>query len=194
MDTDRLKELRVAIIVTDDFEQIEMVDPRKALEVAGAETTLIAPEPGEVQGMKHDEKADRFSVEKILAEVDPEDFDALLLPGGVINSDKLRIDKQAQDFVRAFDKAGKPIAVICHAPWLLVSSGVVKGRTLTSYHTIQDDIRNAGGTWVDEAAVRDRNLVTSRKPADLDAFDGAMIDLFEEAMHGAAREGAPAGR
>jgi protease I len=193
MDIDRLKELRVAIIVFDDFEQIEMVDPRKVLELAGAETTLIAPEPGEVQGMKHDEKADKFTVEKILAEVDPEDFDALLLPGGVINSDLLRVHKKAQDFVRAFDQVGKPMAVICHAPWLLVSSGVVKGRTLTSYHTIQDDIRNAGGTWVDRPAVRDRNLLTSRKPADLDAFDSAMIDLFEEAMHG-AKEGAPAGR
>jgi protease I len=193
MDIDRLKELRVAIIVFDDFEQIEMVDPRKVLELAGAETTLIAPEPGEVQGMKHDEKADKFTVEKILAEVDADDFDALLLPGGVINSDLLRVQKKAQDFVRAFDQVGKPMAVICHAPWLLVSSGVVKGRTLTSYHTIQDDIRNAGGTWVDRPAVRDRNLLTSRKPADLDAFDSAMIDLFEEAMHG-AKEGAPAGR
>jgi protease I len=193
MDIDRLKGLRVAIIVTHGFEQIEMVDPRKVLEIAGADTTLIAPAPGEVQGMDHDEKADRFTVEKILAEVDPEEFDALLLPGGVMNSDKIRVEKKAQEFVRAFDKAGKPIAVICHAPWLLVSSGVVKGRTLTSYHTIQDDIRNAGGSWVDKPAVRDRNLVTSRKPADLDAFDSAMIDLFAEAMTG-AKEGAAAGR
>jgi protease I len=110
-----------------------------------------------------------------------------------MNSDKIRVEKRAQEFVRAFDKAGKPIAVICHAPWLLVSSGVVKGRTLTSYHTIQDDIRNAGGNWVDKPAVRDRNLVTSRKPADLDAFDSAMIDLFAEAVTG-AKEGAAAGR
>jgi protease I len=193
VDIERLKDLRVAIIVTDDFEQIELVDPRLALEVAGADTTLIAPKPGEVQGMKHDEKADTFTVEKILAEVDPEDFDALLLPGGALNSDKLRIEKKAQELVRAFDNAGKPMAVICHAPWLLISSGIVKGRTLTSYHTIQDDVRNAGGNWVDQPAVRDRNLLTSRKPADLDAFDTAMIDLFEEAMHG-AKEGAPAGR
>ena len=193
MDIDRLKGLRVAIIVTHGFEQIEMVDPRKALEVAGAHTTLIAPSPGGVQGMNHDEKADTFTVEKILAEVDPEEFDALLLPGGVMNSDKIRIEKKAQEFVRAFDKAGKPIAVICHAPWLLVSSGVVKGRTLTSYHTLQDDIRNAGGNWVDQPAVRDRNLVTSRKPADLDAFDSAMLDLFAEAMQG-SKAGAAAGR
>jgi protease I len=193
MDIERLKDLRVAIIVTDDFEQIELVEPRLALEVAGAETTLIAPKPGEVQGMKHDEKADMFTVEKLLAEVDPSDFDALLLPGGALNSDKLRVEKKAQEFVRAFDKAGKPMAVICHAPWLLISSGVVKGRTLTSYHTIQDDVRNAGGNWVDQPAVRDRNLLTSRKPADLDAFDSGMIDLFAEAMQG-AKEGAAAGR
>jgi protease I len=193
MDIERLKDLRVAIIVTDDFEQIELVDPRLALEVAGAETTLIAPKPGEVQGMKHDEKADTFAVEKLLAEVDPDDFDALLLPGGALNSDKLRVEKKAQEFVRAFDKAGKPMAVICHAPWLLISSGIVKGRTLTSYHTIQDDVRNAGGNWIDQPAVRDRNLLTSRKPADLDAFDAGMIDLFAEAMHG-AKEGAAAGR
>ncbi|HEX9495743.1 MAG TPA: type 1 glutamine amidotransferase domain-containing protein [Candidatus Limnocylindria bacterium] len=194
MDIERLKGLRVAIIVTDDFEQIEMVDPRKLLVAAGADTTLIAPKPGVVQGMKHDDKADTFDVEMLLAEADPEEFDALLLPGGALNSDALRVEQKAQEFVRSFDRAGKPMAVICHAPWLLVSSGIVKGRTLTSYHTIQDDIRNAGGDWVDRSAVRDRNLVTSRKPADLDAFDTAMADLFEESMRGAAKEGAPAGR
>jgi protease I len=191
MDIDRLKGLRVAIVVTDAFEQIEMVDPRTALEVAGAETTLIAPTPGEVRGMKHGEKSDTFTVERILAEVDPDDFDALLLPGGALNSDKLRVEKKAQQLVRAFDQAGKPMAVICHAPWLLVSAGIVKGRTLTSYHTIQDDIRNAGGTWVDRPVVRDRNLVTSRKPADLGAFDAAMIELFAEALTGAKEQ--PAG-
>jgi protease I len=197
MDIDRLKDLRVAIIVSDDFEQIEMVDPRKVLVAAGADTTLIAPKPGQVHGMKHDEKADAFDVEMLLAEADPEEFDALLLPGGVINSDLLRVQQKAQEFVRSFNEAGKPMAVICHAPWLLVSSGIVKGRTLTSYHTIQDDVRNAGGTWVDKPAVRDRNLLTSRKPADLDAFDTSMLDLFEEAMRGAtsgSKEGAAAGR
>ena len=191
MDSDRLKGLRVAIVVTDGFEQIEMVDPRNALEAASAETTLIAPKPGEVQGVKHGEKADTFRVQRTLAEVHPDDFDALLLPGGALNADKLRVEQGAQALVRAFDQAGKPMAVICHAPWLLVSSGIVKGRTLTSYHTIQDDIRNAGATWVDQPAVRDRNLVTSRKPADLEAFDGAMIDLFAEALTGAREQ--PAG-
>ena len=188
MDSDRLTGLRVAIVVTDGFEQIEMVDPRNALETAGAETTLIAPKPGEVQGVKHGEKADTFTVQRTLAEVDPDDFDALLLPGGALNSDKIRVEQKAQALVRAFDQAGKPMAVICHAPWLLVSSGIVKGRTLTSYHTIQDDIRNAGATWVDRPAVRDRNLVTSRKPADLGAFDAAMIDLFAEALTGAREQ------
>jgi len=191
MDSDRLKGLRVAIVVTDGFEQIEMVDPRNALEAASAETTLIAPKPGEVQGVTHGEKADTFRVQRTLAEVHPDDFDALLLPGGALNADKLRVEQGAQALVRAFDQAGKPMAVICHAPWLLVSSGIVKGRTLTSYHTIQDDIRNAGATWVDQPAVRDRNLVTSRKPADLEAFDGAMIDLFAEALTGAREQ--PAG-
>jgi len=188
MDSDRLTGLRVAIVVTDGFEQIEMVDPRNALETAGAETTLIAPKPGEVQGVKHGEKADTFTVQRTLAEVDPDDFDALLLPGGALNSDKIRVEQKAQALVRAFDQAGKPMAVICHAPWLLVSSGIVKGRTLTSYHTIQDDIRNAGATWVDRPAVRDRNLLTSRKPADLEAFDAAMIDLFAEALTGAREQ------
>ena len=191
MDSDRLKGLRVAIVVTDGFEQIEMVDPRNALEAASAETTLIAPKPGEVQGVTHGEKADTFRVQRTLAEVHPDDFDALLLPGGALNADKLRVEQGAQALVRAFDQAGKPMAVICHAPWLLVSSGIVRGRTLTSYHTIQDDIRNAGATWVDQPAVRDRNLVTSRKPADLEAFDGAMIDLFAEALTGAREQ--PAG-
>ena len=188
MDSDRLKGLRVAIVVTDGFEQIEMVDPRNALEAASAETTLIAPKPGEVQGVTHGEKADTFRVQRTLAEVHPDDFDALLLPGGALNSDKIRVEQKAQALVRAFDQAGKPMAVICHAPWLLVSSGIVKGRTLTSYHTIQDDIRNAGATWVDRPAVRDRNLVTSRKPADLGAFDAAMIDLFAEALTGAREQ------
>ena len=188
MDSDRLKGLRVAIVVTDGFEQIEMVDPRNALEAASAETTLIAPKPGEVQGVTHGEKADTFRVQRTLAEVHPDDFDALLLPGGALNADKLRVEQGAQALVRAFDQAGKPMAVICHAPWLLVSSGIVNGRTLTSYHTIQDDIRNAGATWVDRPAVRDRNLVTSRKPADLEAFDAAMIDLFAEALTGAREQ------
>src|SRR2546421_6812390 len=172
--------MRVAILVTDDFEQVELTEPKKALDQAGATTKIIAPKPGQVQGMNHDVKADTFPVDMTLDQANPADFDAVLLPGGALNADSLRMEPKAQDFVRQVNNSGRPIAVICHAPWLLVSAGLAKGRTLTSYHTIQDDIRNAGGRWVDEPVVRDGNWVTSRKPADLPAFNRQMIDLFAE--------------
>jgi protease I len=175
-----LEQMRVAIIVSNDFEQKEFTEPRKALQEAGADTIVISPKAGKVQGVNHDEKADKFDVDMQLDEADPSDFDALLLPGGALNADFLRMVKHAQDFVRAFDREGKPMAVICHAPWLLVSAGLVKGRTLTSYYTIQDDIRNAGGTWQDKEVIRDRNLVTSRQPSDIPAFNREMIKLFSE--------------
>ena len=177
----QLNGMRVAIIVSDGFEQVEMTDPRQALQQAGAETVLIAPEPGQVQGMKHDEKADRFPVDQTLDQANPDQFDALVLPGGALNADFLRVVPKAQEFVRRFDQQGKPLAVICHAPWLLVSANLVKGRTLTSYHTIQDDIRNAGGNWVDGEVVRDRNWVTSRQPSDIPAFNREMVALFHAA-------------
>ena len=180
----RLDGLRVAIIVADDFEQVEMTEPRKALAQAGAQVTLIAPKPGQVSGMNHDVKADKFPVDRTLDQARPNDFDAVMLPGGALNADFLRVVPQAQEFVRQMDQAGKPFAVICHAPWLLVSAGLVRGRTLTSYHTIQDDIRNAGGNWQDQEVVRDRNWVTSRSPKDLPAFNPAMIDLFAGAQAG----------
>ena len=172
--------LRVAILVADDFEQVEMTEPRKALEQAGARVTLISPVKGQVHGVNHDTKADTFQVDMPLDQAKPEDFDAVLLPGGALNADFLRVVPKAQDFVRSFDAAGKPMAVICHAPWLLVSSGLVKGRTLTSYHTIQDDIRNAGASWVDREVVHDGNLVTSRQPSDIPAFNREMIQLFSQ--------------
>jgi deglycase len=171
---------RVAIVLSDDFEQAEMTEPRKALEQAGATTVLISPKPGQVTGMNHDVKADTFKVDLTLDQAQPGDFDALMLPGGALNADFLRMIPKAQDFVRQFDRSGKPIAFICHAPWLLVSAGLVKGRKLTSYHTIQDDIRNAGGNWVDQEMVRDHNWVTSRSPKDLGAFNPAMVSLFSE--------------
>ena len=143
----QLQNVRVAILVADDFEQVEMTEPRKALDEAGAMTTLISPKPGQVTGMNHDVKSDAFRVDMTLEQANPDDFDAVLLPGGVLNADSLRVNPKAQNFVSQIDKSGKPIAVICHAPWLLVSAGRVKGRTLTSYPTIQDDIRNAGGNW-----------------------------------------------
>lgn len=182
MQQNRLSGSRVAIILSDDFEQAEMTEPRKALDQAGATTMLISPKPGQVTGMNHDTKADSFNVDMTLDQAQPGDFDALLLPGGALNADFLRMNPKAQDFVRQFDGDGKPMAIICHAPWLLVSADLVKGRTLTSYHTIQDDIRNAGGNWVDQEMVRDRNWVTSRSPKDLEAFNPAMISLFAESM------------
>ena len=169
---------RVAILVTDDFERAELAEPKKALEQAGATTKIIAPKSGQVQAMDHDVKTDLFPVDLTLDQANSADFDAVLLPGGALNADNLRIEPQAQAFVKAMESQGKPLAVICHGPWLLVSAGLVKGRTLTSYHTIQDDIRNAGGHWVDQELVRDRNWVSSRSPKDIPAFNRGMIELF----------------
>jgi protease I len=175
-----LQNMRVAILVADDFEQVEMTSPKQALEQAGATTTIISPKPGQVTGMNHDVKADTFKVDMTLEQANPGDFDAVLLPGGALNADSLRMNQKAQSFVSQIDSSGKPIAVICHAPWLLVSAGRVKGRTITSYPTIQDDIRNAGGDWVDQEVVRDHNWVSSRSPKDLGAFNPAMTKLFAE--------------
>jgi len=172
--------MHVAILVTQDFEQVELTEPRNALEEAGAITAILSPEPGEVQGMKHDQKADKFKVDLPLDKAEPQDFDALLLPGGVINADSLRVEKKAQQFVQEISLAGRPIAVICHGPWLLVSAGLVRGRKMTSYYTIQDDLRNAGAEWEDSEVVRDRNWVSSRQPGDIPAFNREMIALFAE--------------
>ncbi len=173
-----LQGLRVAILVTDDFEQAELIEPRKALQEAGAETTVISPKPGQVQAMQHDDKTEKIKVDMALDRANADNFDAVLLPGGALNADNLRVEKKAQEFVRKIDQAGKPIAVICHGPWLLVSAGLVKGRKMTSYHTIQDDLRNAGAQWEDAEVVRDRNWVSSRKPDDIPAFNREMIQLF----------------
>lgn len=175
-----LEGMRVAIIVTDDFEQAELAEPKKALEDAGATPMVIAPHLGFVQGFKHDVKADKIPADRTIDEANPDEFDAVLLPGGALNADALRVNSKAQDFVRRIDNEKKPIAVICHGPWLLVSAGLVKGRHMTSYHTIQDDIRNAGGTWEDSEVVRDSNWVSSRQPKDIPAFNREMIKLFSE--------------
>jgi protease I len=180
MSEQHLDHMRIAILVTQGFEQSELTEPRKALEQAGAHTTLIAPKPGKVQSMRHHEKAEQFDVDLTLDAANPDDFDAVLLPGGALNADALRVEPRAQDFVRRIDRAGKPIAVICHGPWLLVSAGLTRGRTMTSYHTIQDDLRNAGATWVDREVVRDRNWVSSRQPSDIPAFNREMLALFAE--------------
>ena len=170
--------LKVAILVTDDFEQAELLEPREALEEAGADTKVISPHPGEIQGVKHDVKADRVKVDMLLNEANPDDFDAVLIPGGALNADALRVEKKAQEFVRKIDQDGKPIAVICHGPWLLASAGLVRGRKMTSYHTIQDDLRNAGAEWEDSECARDRNWVSSRQPGDIPVFNREMINLF----------------
>jgi deglycase len=171
---------RVAILATDGVEDAELRGPREALKNAGAQVTLIAPKRDKIQSFQHFDKKDQFNVDILLGDADPKQFDGVLLPGGALNSDTLRVQPQAQEFVREMDRAGKPIAVICHAPWLLVSAGLLKGRTLTSYHTIQDDVRNAGGKWQDEEVVHDRNWVSSRQPSDIPAFNQAMVDLFAE--------------
>lgn len=175
-----LKGKKVAILLTDGFEQVEMTEPRKALEEAGAKCVLIAPKAGEVQGFRHHDKQDRFRVDQTLDASSVSDFDAVLLPGGVINADALRVEKKAQQFVQEADRAGKPIAVICHGAWLLVSAGLAKGRTLTSWPTLQDDLRNAGAQWKDEEVIRDGNWVSSRKPDDLPAFNREITRLFSE--------------
>jgi deglycase len=172
---------RVAILVTDGFEQVELTSPREALEKAGAKTFVIAPKGGEVQGFKHHDKADKIKVDMTLADADPAQFDAVLLPGGVINADALRVEEKAQRFVREHDRAGKPIAVICHGGWLLVSADLVKGHTITSWPTLADDLRNAGATWQDKECIRDRNWVSSRKPDDLPAFMQTIIQAVREA-------------
>ena len=175
---------RVAILVTEGFEQIEMTSPREALEKAGAKCVLISPKGGQVLGFKHHDKADKFKVDLELSEANAGEFDAVLLPGGVISSDALRIEKKAQQFVQEIDRAGKPIMVICHGPWLLISAGLVKGRTITSWPTLQDDLRNAGADWVDKECVRDRNWVSSRKPDDLPVFNREMVKAMEEIKAG----------
>jgi protease I len=176
----QLSGLKVAAILTDGVEQVELLEPKKALENAGAKVTVISPKAGQLQGFKHHDKADKIPVDLELNKANPADFDAVLLPGGALNADAIRIDKKAQDFVRVMDQAGKPIAVICHGPWLLVSAGLVKGHTMTSWPTVQDDIRNAGGNWQDKEVLRDKNWVSSRKPDDIPAFNKEMISLFSE--------------
>src|SRR6202161_3832005 len=164
MSEQKLSQIKVAILASDGFEQAELEKPRKALEEAGAKSVVIALKSGKIQGYNHDENGYTVAVDLTLDKANPEDFDAVLLPGGALNADFLRAEKKAQEFVKSIDQAKKPIAVICHAPWLLVSAGLVKGRTLTSYHTIQDDIRNAGGNWKEEKKVTGSKLWFSRPP------------------------------
>lgn len=174
---------RVAILVADGFEQSEMTEPRKALDDAGAVTEIVSPAKGKVKGWKHTDWGDQFPVDVPLESADPGKYDALLLPGGVMNPDKLRINDRALRFVKHFWDAGKPIAAICHGPWLLAETGIARGRRLTSYWAIKTDLKNAGADWVDEEVVVDNGIVTSRSPDDIPAFNRKMIEEFCEGHH-----------
>ena len=178
-----LKGKRVAILVADGFEEVELVEPRKALDLAGARTEVVSPAKGKVKGWDHDKWGKEVPVDVPLEQADAGRFDALLLPGGVMNPDKLRRNPKAQEFVKAFFDAGKPVAAICHGPWTLIDAGVVRGRRLTSYESIQMDLQNAGANWVNEEVVVDNGLVTSRKPEDLPAFNRKMVEEFGEGIH-----------
>ena len=176
----------VAILVSDGFEQVELTGPRKALQDAGAKTELVAPHAGKVKAWKNKEWGEQFDVERDLHGLDAGSYDALLLPGGVMNPDHLRMNSTATRFVKAFFDAGKPVAAICHGPWTLIDAGVVEGRRMTSWPSLQTDLRNAGADWVDEEVVVDRGLVTSRKPDDLPAFNAKMLEEFAEGRHARA--------
>jgi protease I len=172
----KLSGKKVAVLATDYFEEPELTEPVKALKEAGATVEIIAPKSGEIKALKHVDPGQSIKVNKTLDEADPADYDGLLLPGGAVNADHLRMEKKARDFVtKMMDELGKPTAVICHAPWMLVSAGLARGKKLTSYFTIQDDLRNAGADWVDEECVVDGNLITSRNPDDIPAFNKAFI-------------------
>lgn len=177
-----LKGKRVAILATDGVEQVELIEPRAALDKAGAKTEVISLKGGVIQGMNHDEKGDKIPVDRELADVSPADYDALLLPGGVANPDRLRTDQRAVNFVRDFFERDKPVAAICHGPWLLVEAGVLQGRTITSWPSLKTDIQNAGGTWVDKTVQVDQRLVTSRKPDDIPQFNQRMLQTFTSGM------------
>ncbi len=177
----QLNEMKIAILVDDLFEQAELAEPKKALEAAGATVHIVSPKGPTVTGMKHADRGDSFQVDVPLDQAKPEDYDGLVLPGGVVNADALRMVDAARDFARAFNDANKPIAVVCHGPWLLVSADLVAGRTLTSWPSLQDDLRNAGAKWIDREVVCDGNWTSSRKPDDLPAFNREFIAALQRA-------------
>jgi protease I len=174
---------KVAILVASGFEEVELTEPKRALEESGAQTHIISPDTGSVLSWQEKNWGSKFGVDVPLAQAKPEQYDALLLPGGVMNPDKLRMNKQAVQFVRSFFEAGKPVAAICHGPWTLIEAGVVEGRTMTSYPSLRTDLTNAGATWVDQEVVVDQGLVTSRNPNDLPAFNRKMVEEISEGVH-----------
>jgi protease I len=184
---DKLNGKKIAILVADGFEQIELTGPKEALEAAGAEIEIVSPAEGEVQGWNHDEKADRFPVDMPLNLARSDDYDALLLPGGVRNPDQLRMSTRAVEFVDGFFATGKPVAAICHAPWLLIETEVIKGKNITSWPSLKTDLSNAGARWIDREVVVDNGLITSRKPQDIPAFNKKMIEEFAEGRHARRR-------
>jgi protease I len=178
----KLNGIKIAILVADGFEQVEMTGPRNALDDAGAKTFLVSPMKGKVKGWNTKTWGDEFPVDKELSQVKPEEFDALLLPGGVISPDKLRIEPKAIEFIKHFVTSHKPIAAICHGPWTLINAGAVRGKTMTSWPSLKEDLANAGAKWVDQEVATDNFLVTSRKPDDIPAFNKAIIELFSKKL------------
>ena len=177
---DQLKGKKIAILATDGFEQVELDEPKKALEKAGATTEVISPRSGEIKGWKFTEWGDKVKVDKTLNEARPNDYDALVLPGGVMNPDHLRMEPKAVEFVKEFAQSGKPVAAICHGPWTLVEAGLVRGKTMTSWPSLKTDLKNAGADWVDEQVVADGNFITSRKPDDIPAFNKKIIEMVAD--------------
>jgi protease I len=184
--TDDLEHLKVAILVENGFEQVELTEPRRALDAAGAETSIVSPQNGQVRAWDFTDWGQKFPVDVQLGRANPDDFDALHLPGGVMNPDMLRTEPEAVNFVKAFFEAGKPVSVICHGPWTVIEAGAARGRRITSWPSLKTDLRNAGAEWVDEQVVIDGNLVSSRKPDDIPAFNREMIRLFAQ-THAQAR-------
>jgi protease I len=186
--SDQLRNKRVAALVENGFEQSELLEPKKALEAAGAQVDIVSPQSGKVKGWQHTDWGQEVPVDRQLEQAKADQYDALLLPGGVMNPDKLRANGRAVAFVKAFVDAGKPIAAICHGPWTLIEAGAVQGRRMTSWPSLQTDLRNAGANWVDQEVVTDNGLVTSRKPDDIPAFNRKMIEEFAEGRHDRQRE------